>query len=133
MQFFISLIILAPTIAKAMPAVSERGVATSDAVYTYLIPDDYRAAHPYAPESVSFNQAQFDEFKSLFPAETTAANEVIVTRDVSVSQVENHALENLSEQGIGKKLKCWACKAGCGILAGDAIEPCIAVCLATVC
>jgi hypothetical protein len=119
-----AVIILAPALVNAIPAVSERGTTTSDIMYTYVIPSDYWVAKPDAPAIVNFYQAQFDEFASLFPTEVASADHVVLTCDISVQHTENLPLEHFSDQNLWKKLKCWGCKGGCALLAEAAVTRC---------
>jgi hypothetical protein len=124
MQFFTTLIILASAVVNAMPAVNERDTTTSGAVYTYVVPSEYLIAHPDAPMSIEFDQAQFDQFAAMYPTEVTNDNKVVVTGDLIPQHMEmGLSFNDMSDLSIWKKAKCFLCKAGCPLL--DPVSPLI--------
>jgi hypothetical protein len=117
MQFFTALILLAPALVNAVPAVSERDTTTNSlATYTYTVPSDYVAANPDTPSVIELDQAQFDEFAAMVPVQVSSTNEITITGAVNLPQFEDNYFEGASTEGFIGKIKCFMCKKGCPLL-----------------
>ena len=120
-------IILLPALVSAVPQPSTRA---ADVGYKYCFPSNFN--HTGVPDTVRFDQGQFDHFSSLVPVKVDNDGEIVVIGRPNITDIAHYNDTRVDAVGSVKVTtalnpRCLTCISACGILGvlgPEAIVPC---------